>query len=155
MWKIPEALWEDPEIRKTVEGECERQETHLELIASENFVSPAALAAMGSPLNNKYAEGYPGKRYYGGCEFVDVTENLARERAKALFGAPPNGAARRSPRGEPRALGRPSGARHGEPASRSIASAISSHSVSSRASCQVSSPCRATLSFSASLASSV
>lgn len=87
MWKIPEALWEDPEIRKTVEGECERQETHLELIASENFVSPAALAAMGSPLNNKYAEGYPGKRYYGGCEFVDVTENLARERAKALFGA--------------------------------------------------------------------
>jgi len=87
MWNIPEALWEDPEVRKTIEDECARQESHLELIASENFVSPAALAAMGSPLNNKYAEGYPGKRYYGGCEFVDVTENLARDRAKALFGA--------------------------------------------------------------------
>ena len=64
-----------------------RQESHLELIASENFVSDAVMAAMGSPLNNKYAEGYPGRRYYGGCEFVDITENLARERAKQLFGA--------------------------------------------------------------------
>ena len=87
MWNIPRALDFDPEIRLSIAQECERQETHLELIASENFVTPAVLAAMGSPLNNKYAEGYPGRRYYGGCEFVDVTENLARERAKLLFGA--------------------------------------------------------------------
>jgi len=87
MWNIPKALDFDPEVRKTIEDECNRQETHLELIASENFVTDAVLAAMGSPLNNKYAEGYPGRRYYGGCEFVDVTEDLARERAKALFGA--------------------------------------------------------------------
>ena len=87
MWKIPKPLDFDPEIRKTIEDECNRQETHLELIASENFVTDAVLAAMGSPLNNKYAEGYPGRRYYGGCEFVDVTEDLARERAKELFGA--------------------------------------------------------------------
>ncbi len=87
MWGIPAALDFDPEVRQTIRDECLRQETHLELIASENFVSPAVLAAMGSPLNNKYAEGYPGKRYYGGCEFVDVTETLARERAKELFGA--------------------------------------------------------------------
>ena len=87
MWNIPEALNQDPEIKQSIADECQRQETHLELIASENFVSPAVLAAMGSPLNNKYAEGYPGRRYYGGCEFVDVTENIARDRAKALFGA--------------------------------------------------------------------
>jgi len=87
MWNIPKALDFDPEVRKTIEDECNRQETHLELIASENFVTDAVLAAMGSPLNNKYAEGYPGRRYYGGCEFVDVTEDLARERAKELFGA--------------------------------------------------------------------
>jgi glycine hydroxymethyltransferase len=87
MWQIPKALGFDPEVRQTIEDECFRQETHLELIASENFVSPAVLAAMGSPLNNKYAEGYPGKRYYGGCEFVDVTEDLARARARELFGA--------------------------------------------------------------------
>ena len=87
MWKIPQALDFDPEIRQTIEDECARQESHLELIASENFVSDAVLAAMGSPMNNKYAEGYPGKRYYGGCEFVDVAEDLARERAKTLFGA--------------------------------------------------------------------
>jgi glycine hydroxymethyltransferase len=87
MWKIPQALDFDPEIRRTIEDECARQESHLELIASENFVSNAVLAAMGSPMNNKYAEGYPGKRYYGGCEFVDVAEDLARERAKILFGA--------------------------------------------------------------------
>src|SRR5262249_50553937 len=77
----------DPEIAKAIEDETRRQEEGLELIASENFVSPAVLEAMGSPLTNKYAEGYPGKRYYGGCEFVDVAENLAIERAKALFGA--------------------------------------------------------------------
>jgi glycine hydroxymethyltransferase len=77
----------DPEISKAIGDETRRQEEGLELIASENFVSPAVLEAMGSPLTNKYAEGYPGKRYYGGCEFVDVAENLAIERAKALFGA--------------------------------------------------------------------
>src|SRR5215471_7162474 len=77
----------DPEIAKAIEDETRRQEEGLELIASENFVSPAVLEAMGSPLTNKYAEGYPGKRYYGGCEFVDVAENLAIDRAKALFGA--------------------------------------------------------------------
>ncbi|MDD2561963.1 MAG: serine hydroxymethyltransferase [Eubacteriales bacterium] len=87
MWNIPEALNADPEIRRSIFDECARQESHLELIASENFVSPAVLAAMGSPLNNKYAEGYPGRRYYGGCEYVDVTENIARERACALYGA--------------------------------------------------------------------
>ena len=87
MWKIPQALDFDPEVKQTIEDECARQESHLELIASENFVSSAVLAAMGSPMNNKYAEGYPGKRYYGGCEFVDVAEDLARERAKTLFGA--------------------------------------------------------------------
>ena len=77
----------DPEISRAIDDETRRQEEGLELIASENFVSPAVLEAMGSPLTNKYAEGYPGKRYYGGCEFVDVAENLAIERAKALFGA--------------------------------------------------------------------
>jgi glycine hydroxymethyltransferase len=77
----------DPEISRAIDDETRRQEEGLELIASENFVSPAVLEAMGSPLTNKYAEGYPGKRYYGGCEFVDVAENLAIERAKAIFGA--------------------------------------------------------------------
>ncbi len=77
----------DPEIFNAIGDETRRQEEGLELIASENFVSPAVLEAMGSPLTNKYAEGYPGKRYYGGCEFVDVAESLAIERAKALFGA--------------------------------------------------------------------
>ena len=77
----------DPEIFRAIHDETARQEDELELIASENFVSPAVLEAMGSPLTNKYAEGYPGKRYYGGCEFVDVAENLAIARAKALFGA--------------------------------------------------------------------
>ncbi|MBR4208818.1 MAG: serine hydroxymethyltransferase [Lachnospiraceae bacterium] len=76
----------DPEIAKAIEDEMQRQEDHLELIASENFTSKAVMAAMGSPLTNKYAEGYPGKRYYGGCEYVDVVEDLARERAKELFG---------------------------------------------------------------------
>ncbi|HZO17738.1 MAG TPA: serine hydroxymethyltransferase [Gemmatimonadaceae bacterium] len=77
----------DPEIADAVLAEARRQEEGLELIASENFVSPAVLAAMGTPLTNKYAEGYPGKRYYGGCEHVDVAEQLAIDRAKKLFGA--------------------------------------------------------------------
>jgi glycine hydroxymethyltransferase len=77
----------DPEIAEAVANECERQRSTLELIASENFVSEAVLEAMGTPLTNKYAEGYPGKRYYGGCEHVDVAETLAIERAKGLFGA--------------------------------------------------------------------
>ena len=76
----------DPEIAEAIQQEVERQNSHIELIASENFVSKAVMAAMGSPLTNKYAEGYPGKRYYGGCQFVDVVENLAIERAKKLFG---------------------------------------------------------------------
>ncbi|HXY10900.1 MAG TPA: serine hydroxymethyltransferase [Terriglobales bacterium] len=77
----------DPEVATAIENETERQHAGLELIASENFVSEAVLEAMGSVFTNKYAEGYPGKRYYGGCEFTDVVENLARERAKKLFGA--------------------------------------------------------------------
>ncbi|RME28902.1 MAG: serine hydroxymethyltransferase, partial [Candidatus Zixiibacteriota bacterium] len=76
----------DPEIYDAIRRETERQATKLELIASENFVSDAVLEATGSVMTNKYAEGYPGKRYYGGCEFVDVAEELARERAKELFG---------------------------------------------------------------------
>jgi glycine hydroxymethyltransferase len=77
----------DPDVYAAIASEVRRQQSTLELIASENFVSEAVLEAMGSPLTNKYAEGYPGKRYYGGCEFVDVAEALAVERAKALFGA--------------------------------------------------------------------
>lgn len=77
----------DPEVFKAVKSEIHRQQTKLELIASENFVSLAVLEAVGTPLTNKYAEGYPGKRYYGGCEFVDVVENLARDRVKQLFAA--------------------------------------------------------------------
>lgn len=77
----------DPEIAKVLQLELERQQFNLELIASENFVSPAVLEAAGSVLTNKYAEGYPGKRYYGGCEFVDLAEDLARERLKKLYGA--------------------------------------------------------------------
>jgi glycine hydroxymethyltransferase len=77
----------DPEVAAAIDNEVRRQHEGLELIASENFVSEAVLEAMGSAFTNKYAEGYPGKRYYGGCEFVDVVENLARERAKKLFGA--------------------------------------------------------------------
>ncbi len=76
----------DPAVAAAIEAELERQRTHIELIASENFVSPAVMAAMGSCLTNKYAEGYPSKRYYGGCECVDVVEDLARDRAKQLFG---------------------------------------------------------------------
>jgi glycine hydroxymethyltransferase len=77
----------DPEVYQAIVGEIKRQNTTLELIASENFVSKAVLEAMGQVMTNKYAEGYPGKRYYGGCQFVDVVEELARERAKKLFGA--------------------------------------------------------------------
>ncbi|MDY6017376.1 MAG: serine hydroxymethyltransferase [Oscillospiraceae bacterium] len=77
----------DPEVGLAMEAELKRQKRNLELIASENIVSPAVMAAMGSVLTNKYAEGYPGKRYYGGCECVDVVENIAIERAKKLFGA--------------------------------------------------------------------
>jgi len=77
----------DPPVAEAIKKELERQQSHLELIASENFVSPAVLAAMGSILTNKYAEGYPGRRYYGGCEWVDVVEDLARERACTLFKA--------------------------------------------------------------------
>src|SRR5580700_5607196 len=77
----------DPEISNAIDNEARRQHEGLELIASENFVSEAVLEAAGSVFTNKYAEGYPGKRYYGGCEFTDVVENLARERAKKLFGA--------------------------------------------------------------------
>src|SRR5437016_4747328 len=77
----------DPDIADLIEQEIARQNDGVELIASENFVSPAVLEAMGSPLTNKYAEGYPGKRYYGGCEIVDQVEQLAIDRAKKLFGA--------------------------------------------------------------------
>ena len=77
----------DPEIAAAIAGENRRQEEHIELIASENYTSPAVMAAQGSQLTNKYAEGYPGKRYYGGCEFVDVVEQLAIDRVKRLFGA--------------------------------------------------------------------
>jgi glycine hydroxymethyltransferase len=80
-------LKEDPEIFETIEAERQRQNTGLELIASENFASPAVMAATGCVMTNKYAEGYPGRRYYGGCEFVDQAERLAQERAKELFGA--------------------------------------------------------------------
>ena len=77
----------DPDLWNAMQRELRRQEDHIELIASENYVSPAVLQAQGSVLTNKYAEGYPGKRYYGGCEFVDIAEQLAIDRAKALFGA--------------------------------------------------------------------
>lgn len=86
MYSFDEVLNYDPEVARAMEDELTRQRTHIELIASENLVSKAVMAAMGSPLTNKYAEGYPGKRYYGGCEYVDVVETLAIERAKKLFG---------------------------------------------------------------------
>src|SRR6185312_9912889 len=75
----------DPELARALAGEKQRQEDHVELIASENYTSPRVLEAQGSVLTNKYAEGYPGKRYYGGCEFVDIAEQLAIDRAKQLF----------------------------------------------------------------------
>ena len=86
MYAFDEIKKADSEIADAIQAEMERQNSHLELIASENWESKAVMAAMGSPLTNKYAEGYPGKRYYGGCQCVDVVEDLARERAKKLFG---------------------------------------------------------------------
>ena len=86
MYDFDEIRNADPQIADVITSEMERQNSHIELIASENWVSKAVMAAMGSPLTNKYAEGYPGKRYYGGCQCVDVAEDLARERAKELFG---------------------------------------------------------------------
>ena len=86
MYSLDDVRTADPEIAQAIVDEQERQNSHIELIASENWVSKAVMAAMGSPLTNKYAEGYPGKRYYGGCECVDVVETLAIERAKELFG---------------------------------------------------------------------
>ena len=86
MYTFEEVWKEDYEVAKAIEEEIGRQNDHIELIASENFVSKAVMAAMGSHLTNKYAEGYPGKRYYGGCEYVDVVEDLARNRAMELYG---------------------------------------------------------------------
>ncbi len=86
MYSFDEIKKIDPEVAAAMTDEIDRQNENLELIASENIVSKAVMAAMGSPLTNKYAEGYPGKRYYGGCQYVDVVEDLARERAKKLFG---------------------------------------------------------------------
>lgn len=86
MYSINDVAKTDKDIADLIEAEFARQNSHIELIASENWVSKAVMAAMGSPLTNKYAEGYPGKRYYGGCQCVDVAEELARERAKKLFG---------------------------------------------------------------------
>ena len=86
MYTLEDIRTVDPEIANAITDEFERQNSHIELIASENWVSPAVMSAMGSILTNKYAEGYPGKRYYGGCECVDVVEELARERAQKLFG---------------------------------------------------------------------
>ena len=86
MYSFEEIQKTDSEVAEAIRHEMERQNSHIELIASENWVSRAVMAAMGSPLTNKYAEGYPGRRYYGGCDYVDVVEDLARERAKELFG---------------------------------------------------------------------
>ena len=86
MYTFDEIMKVDPQVAKAIEAEGKRQDSHIELIASENWVSKAVMAAMGSILTNKYAEGYPGHRYYGGCQCVDVIEDLARERAKKLFG---------------------------------------------------------------------
>lgn len=87
MYRLNSIEKQDKELAKALEAEVNRQRSNIELIASENFVSEAVLDAMGTPLTNKYAEGYPGKRYYGGCEYVDIAETLAIERAKKLFGA--------------------------------------------------------------------
>ncbi len=87
MFELEKVRKADPELLEAMNAEINRQRSKIELIASENFVSPAVMEAMGTPLTNKYAEGYPGKRYYGGCEYVDVVEDLARDRAKELFGA--------------------------------------------------------------------
>src|SRR5918911_723308 len=85
---VLETLWRtDPDVARVLASEARRQRDGLELIASENYTSRAVLEAQGSVLTNKYAEGYPGNRYYGGCEYVDIAENIARDRAKELFGA--------------------------------------------------------------------
>ena len=86
MYSLDDIKAVDMEVADAITAELDRQNSHIELIASENWVSPAVMAAMGSVMTNKYAEGYPGKRYYGGCDCVDVVEELARERAKELFG---------------------------------------------------------------------
>ena len=86
MYTLEDIKAVDAEVADAITAEYDRQNSHIELIASENWVSKAVMAAMGSPMTNKYAEGYPAKRYYGGCECVDVVEELARERAKKLFG---------------------------------------------------------------------
>ena len=85
MYSLDEVKAVDKEVADAITAEMERQNSHIELIASENWVSKAVMAAMGSPMTNKYAEGYPGKRYYGGCDCVDVVEELAIARAKELF----------------------------------------------------------------------
>jgi len=85
MYSFDEVKKADTAVAEAITAELERQNSHIELIASENWVSKAVMAAMGSPMTNKYAEGYPGKRYYGGCECVDIVENPARERAKTLW----------------------------------------------------------------------
>ena len=87
MYSMDEIMQTDMEVAQAIQDEVARQNSHIELIASENWVSKAVMAAMGSPLTNKYAEGYPGHRYYGGCSCVDVVEELAIERAKELSGA--------------------------------------------------------------------
>lgn len=86
MYSLEEIQQTDKEIADLIQAEVQRQNSHIELIASENWVSRAVMAAMGSPLTNKYAEGYPGKRFYGGCACVDEVEQLAIDRAKELFG---------------------------------------------------------------------
>ncbi len=85
MYTLEDIQAVDPEIAAAITAEFDRQNSHIELIASENWVSPAVMSAMGSILTNKYAEGYPGKRYYGGCECVDVVEELARERKETVW----------------------------------------------------------------------
>src|SRR5436190_20723052 len=86
MWTTPRTVAQyDPELWSAIVAERNRQEAHIELIASENYASVAVMEAQGTALTNKYAEGYPGKRYYGGCEFVDIAENLAIERVKKIF----------------------------------------------------------------------
>ena len=87
MYSLDEVRAVDPEVAEAIVKEQERQNSHIELIASENWVSKAVMAAMGSPLTNKYAEGYPGKRYYGGCECVDIVEDLARDRRTGKYGS--------------------------------------------------------------------
>ena len=84
MYSFEEIVKTDPEVAQAIDHELKRQNSHIELIASENWVSKAVMAAMGSPMTNKYAEGYPGKRYYGGCENMDIVENLAIERAMEI-----------------------------------------------------------------------